>query len=130
MKVIGEVVYVGMFGIYGLFATVLYVANSELAISWMPRWPGFAGGIHGTSQTIGSLFIPQLVIWLRMWFNNSHINLGTIFFCLGIVKIADMTVISHWEQAQEMRLQCKLCGIAGFGCLQWHVSLHSCHFLV
>ena len=83
----GEIIYIAMFGIYGIFGTVLYIANSELAISWMPQWPGFASGIHGMSQSIGSVFIPQMVIWLQDWFSSSHINLGTIFFCLGILKL-------------------------------------------
>jgi uncharacterized membrane protein YqhA len=83
----GEMTYIVMFGIYGIFATVFYLANSELAISWMPRWPGFASGLHGTSQTIGSIIIPQMIIFLRKLFSNSHVNVGTIFFCLGIFKL-------------------------------------------
>jgi predicted MFS family arabinose efflux permease len=33
------------------------------------------------------MIIPQIIIWLREWFSSSHINVGTIFFCLGIFKL-------------------------------------------
>jgi MFS family permease len=87
MTLSGELVYIGMFGIYGIFSSAFYVANTEFAISWMPQWPGFAGGIHGMSVGVGSVIMPQIIIWLRSWFTSSHINVGTIFFCLGIFKL-------------------------------------------
>ena len=88
MMLTGEMIYIGMFAMYGLISTVFFMANTELAISWMPQWPGFAGGIHGVSVSAGSVIIPQIIIWLREWFSSSHINMGTIFFCLGIFKLS------------------------------------------
>ena len=83
----GEMIYIGMFTMYGINNVVLFIANTEFPISWMPQWPGFAGGIHGLSVSVGSVIIPQIIIWLRDWFSSSHINVGTIFFCLGIFKL-------------------------------------------
>lgn len=87
MMLTGEMIYIGMFATYGINNFVLFLANTEYPISWMPQWPGFAGGIHGFSLSIGSVVIPQIIIFLRSWFSSFHINVGTIFFCLGIFKL-------------------------------------------
>ena len=87
MTLTGEIIYIGMFTMYGINNLIIYIANTEFPISWMPQQPGFAGGIHGVSLSVGSMIIPQIIIWLREWFSSSHINIGTIFFCLGIFKL-------------------------------------------
>ena len=72
---------------YGTIDSVLYIANTEFPILWMPQWPGFASGIYGVSLNVGSAIIPQIIAWLREWFSSSHINMGTIFFCLGLFRL-------------------------------------------
>ena len=87
MTLTGELIYIGTFSMFGIIGSVLFIANTEFLISWMPQWPGFAGGIYGVSISVGSVIIPQIIVWLREWFSSSHINMGTIFFCLGIFKL-------------------------------------------
>ena len=83
----GEMLYIATFGLYGIASMLVFFANFEFAMFSMPNWPGFCGGIHGMSSTLSALLFPQLIILLRESFSSSHINAGTIFFCLAILKI-------------------------------------------
>lgn len=93
MTQFGEILYIAMFAVYGTSTSLLYIAISELAISSIPNWPGFASGIYGVSVGVGTLLIPQIIIGLRQWLRSLDINEGTIFFCLAIFKL---TLSAPW----------------------------------
>ncbi|XP_062503476.1 uncharacterized protein LOC134180353 [Corticium candelabrum] len=83
----GEILYIAVLGLYGISTMFVYFTNFEFGMLSMPNWPGFCGGIHGMSLSIGALLLPQIIILLRETFSDFHINPGTIFFCLAILKI-------------------------------------------
>ena len=83
----GELLYIATFCLYGISTMLVYFANFEFAMLSMPNWPGFSGGIHGLSVGVGELLLSQIIILLRETFSDFHVNAGTIFFCLAILKI-------------------------------------------
>lgn len=61
MVVVGEVIYIGMFLVYGIISSIITIITFELVILWMPNWPGFSSGLYGVSTGVGALVLPQVV---------------------------------------------------------------------